>query len=291
MLAVERRLTQADPTLLATGVAAIVAALLMLLGLPVGVTAAAGALLGLVLPGYALVRAMFPNGRTDPFERVALVLGVSVSVAICGGFLLHLLPMGLSAASWGLLLAGITVAACVASARRDRRVYRQGLSLPTMLAVIGKLPPGQLAMLVAALLLPVCALFVARFGEGSQPRPTTTTAWVRPTLDGSSVRVGISNEEGRNMTYRVEIGVDRAVVARLDSFGVSGGTTRETRVGLPDTGEAREVTIRVWRAEDVADAVPYRSLGIRVSSGGDDVAEPGENSPPLLVPPGESRAE
>ena len=52
------------------------------------VTAAAGAMLALVLPGYALVRAMFPYGRTDPFERVALVLGVSISVAICVGFVL-----------------------------------------------------------------------------------------------------------------------------------------------------------------------------------------------------------
>src|SRR5262245_29747154 len=120
MLAVERRLTQVDPSLLAAGLIAIASALLMLIGLPVLVTAAAGALLGLVLPGYALVRAMFPYGRTDPFERVALILGVSVSVAISGGFLLHLLPFGLSAGSWGLLLAGITVAACVASVRRDR---------------------------------------------------------------------------------------------------------------------------------------------------------------------------
>jgi hypothetical protein len=170
-------------------------------------------------------------------------------------------------------------------------MYRPGLSLPTIPAVIGQLPPSQLAMLVAALLLPLGALFVARFGEGSQPRPTTTTAWVRPTGDGSAVRVGISNEEGRSMTYRVEIGVDGSVVARLDTFAVSGGTTRETRVGLPDTGEAREVTVRVWRAEDVVEAVPYRSLGVRVTTFDDDVAQPGENPPPLLVPPGESRAE
>jgi uncharacterized membrane protein len=287
--AIERRVGQVDQSLLLTGVAAIVAALLVLLAVPALVTSAAGALLGLVLPGYALVRLMFPTGRTEPFERIALALGVSISVAICVGFLLHLLPLGLSATSWAVVLAGITVVGCVLAARRDRRVWRPGSKLPTMPAIIGQLPASQLALLVAAVLLPLVALFVARFGEDAQPRSGTTTSWLVPTEDGSAVRVAVVNEEGRSMTYRMEVGVDGAVVARFDTFGVSNGT-RETTVGLPATEGPREVTVRLWRAEDPAGAAPYRTLSVSVSSGG-DALQPGENPPPLLVPPGESRAE
>jgi uncharacterized membrane protein len=289
LASIERRAGQVDQGVLATGVAAIVAALLVLLGVPAMVTSAAGALLGLALPGYALVRVMFPTGRTEAVERIALVLGVSISVAICVGFLLHLLPIGLSAASWAVALSGVTVAGCVLAARRDRRLWRPGFALPTIPALIGKLPASQLAMLAAAVLLPLVAVFVARFGEGAQPWSGTTTAWLVPTEGGSAVRVAVVNREGRSMTYRMEVGVDGAVVARFDTFGVSSGT-RETKVGLPATEGPREVTVKLWRVEDPPEAVPYRTLSVSVSSGGDTL-QPGENPPPLLVPPGESRAE
>jgi uncharacterized membrane protein len=286
MLAVERRLSAVDPTLLATAIVAVACALLMLIGMPVGITAAAGALLGLVLPGYALTRVLFP-GRTDGFERVALALGIGLSVDVAAGFLLHLLPTGLSAGSWGLLLATITVAACVIAARRDARLYRP--APPAIPAIVGQIPPVQYAMLAGALVLVGAAVFVARFGEGAQPHPGTTALWVRPDADGSAVRLGVVNTEGRSITYRVEVSVDGAVVARLDTVSVGSGASRETRVGLPATGEARDVAVRVWRSDDPKESAPYRQVGVTVAPDGAAFPDDGigDNPPPLVVDPGD----
>jgi hypothetical protein len=152
---------------------------------------------------------------------------------------------------------------------------------------MGQIPPIQYAMLAGALVLVGAAVVVARFGEGAQPHPGTTAVWVQPEADGSAVRLGVVNTEGRSITYRVEVSVDGAVVARLDTVSVGSGGSRETRVGLPATGQAREVAVRVWRSDDPKESEPYRKVGVLVSPDGAAFGGgTGDNPPPLVIDPG-----
>ena len=82
--------------------------------------AAAGASLAFVLPGAALLRAMFPGPGMGRAERLALAIGLQLALVVMCGFLLHLLPAGLSAASWGAILADVTLLACAVAWLRSR---------------------------------------------------------------------------------------------------------------------------------------------------------------------------
>ena len=76
----------------------------------------------LFLPGYAFSAALLPDGRTGLAERLALSIGLSIAIAALGGLLLNVLPAGLTAGSWRLLLLGVTLtAAAFAFLRRNAR--------------------------------------------------------------------------------------------------------------------------------------------------------------------------
>jgi uncharacterized membrane protein len=75
----------------------------------------------LVLPGYALVAAAFPEAGRSLAERLLYGVGLSLAVAALGGFALNLTPWGLRAEAWATLLGGIALAACAIAWARRRR--------------------------------------------------------------------------------------------------------------------------------------------------------------------------
>ena len=157
-------------------------------GTPRSLVALAGALLALLLPGIALTRALFPGRGMGRAERSILVIGLQFAIVILSGFLLQLLPSGLSAAAWGDLLADITIVGCVVAWIRGRPVAadeRMGAvdgpgSSPGLLALVAKLPTAQLGMLIGAGVLVALALGVARAGVAWQPQPAWTALSIEP---------------------------------------------------------------------------------------------------------------
>jgi len=67
--------------------------------------------LAFVLPGYALMRALFPGKPFGNAERITFSLGISVSIVILGGLVLNSTTFGLQARSWAVLLGVITLTA------------------------------------------------------------------------------------------------------------------------------------------------------------------------------------
>ena len=61
------------------------------------------------VPGYMLMVALTHTRRLDVFHRLALSLGLSLTLDILGGFLLNVLPMGLRTQSWVVLLSCLTL--------------------------------------------------------------------------------------------------------------------------------------------------------------------------------------
>lgn len=261
-------------------------AVLAMGGLPVPVTGAAGLLLAMVLPGYALTRALFPGRSLQMPERIVLTLGLDLAVGVVTGFLLHLLPPGLSAGSWGLALGGITVAACAAAWLREDALLEAGqapatgagadagragrASPTTTVAATGLLagvPPAQLSMLAAAGVLVTLALVVARAGVMAQPRPGFSSLWLQPG-EGDSVRVGVADHEGRPEAYRLVVSLDGRVVARLDDIAMADGVEVIRRVDLPPAGAIlRHVAVSLWRAGDAEGAPAYRAVDLAVRGG------------------------
>src|SRR4051812_34041876 len=94
-----------------------VGAALVLLAQPgsVAMGLIAGIPLALVLPGYALARAVFRDRLRNPADYVVLSLALSLAVTILGGLVLELLwpsSRPLSSHSWPVLLSAVTVGCC-----------------------------------------------------------------------------------------------------------------------------------------------------------------------------------
>src|SRR5712692_8392038 len=82
----------------------------------------------LVLPGYALTSALFPNRSLGVAERLVFSLSLSLIIVILGGLALNWTPFGLRPGSWAVLLSGITLAAGAVALvrRRGQDIFTSG---------------------------------------------------------------------------------------------------------------------------------------------------------------------
>jgi len=161
------------------------------------VRAGLGLVLALVLPGYAVVAALFPVGTDetdtlDAVERLGLAVGASVAISVCWGVLLSA-TVGLSA-DWVVGgLSVVTVAGVAAALVRDdgRQTggaggRRRRTSPPEWSLEGGRLPRLRTGSLVAVLVVSLVASGVLLSGV---PRPAPTEVYLSddPTGEGSAI--------------------------------------------------------------------------------------------------------
>jgi uncharacterized membrane protein len=94
--------------LAATFIVALLTAVTAPLPVPQAIRIALGILVVFVLPGFATVAALFPEGRLSRDECLIAILGISVAASVGAAVLLAATPAGLSRASFALLLGGAT---------------------------------------------------------------------------------------------------------------------------------------------------------------------------------------
>jgi uncharacterized membrane protein len=79
------------------------------LAVPQAVRITLGALMVLILPGFAVVCAVLPERQLSCGERVLASVGMSLAMATTATVLLGATPIGLSRGSLAVLLGGITI--------------------------------------------------------------------------------------------------------------------------------------------------------------------------------------
>lgn len=176
-----------------------------------------------VLPGYAMVRALFPGKPFGNAERIIFSLGISLSIVIISGLLLNLTPFGLQERSWAVLLGVITLGASVVTILRQRRqgetaerwagfkdlhfTFRQGLLL------------GIAALIVGG------AFAVSIIGAQQQARAGFTQLWMLPASGTSkvnnSVRLGLSNKESTPMQYHLAVDINGKLIKDWPAIDLS----------------------------------------------------------------------
>ena len=236
---------------------------------PRPLVALAGAVLAFGLPGLALTRAMFPGPGMGRAERVVLVIGLQLGLVIMCGFLLHLLRPGLSAASWGAILADVTLIACAVAWLRGRGLTGQDgqarsrllVAQPGWLAAFSNASTSQLAMLIGAVLIAAIALAVARAGVALQPQPAWTALAIEAADGGRQVALDVTNAEGRSETYRLVATIDGEPLTTVVGLTVADGASTTQVIPLPAAGAfLRQVDVSLWRSSDPPDQAPYRSV-------------------------------
>jgi len=68
-----------------------------------------GSIFVLFLPGYCLIKALFPLKEIDTIERTALSIGISLAIVAINALILNFLPWGISIIPITLSLLGITL--------------------------------------------------------------------------------------------------------------------------------------------------------------------------------------
>jgi len=235
---------------------------------PASLVTFAAALLAMALPGMALARALFPGPGLGRAERLALTIGLQLALLTVCGFLLHLLRPGLAVASWGALLADITLVACAVAWIRARRVDTMSVipsagaaTTPGWFATLGRASTAQVVMLIGAGAVAVLALMVARAGVVAQPQPAWTALGITAADGGRAIDVGITNAEGRAETYHLVVTIDGAPLATIDDVTLPDGASLTRTIPLPAAGAfLRQIDVGLWRSGDAQGGEPYRSV-------------------------------
>jgi len=159
-----------------------------------------------VLPGYTLTEAMFHKRALAASHRLILSLGLSLAIDILGGLVLNLLPMGLEATSWAVLLGLLTTVFALLAAvlRQGTQVYRtQPVKFPVSIYALFLL---GLATIVAVLAVQYSAINIAQ-----QPHAGFTQLWMLPSVQARkscAVRLGVRSFESTSVTYRIVLSVN-----------------------------------------------------------------------------------
>lgn len=206
----------------------------------------------LVLPGYALTSAAFPQRKFGFPECLVFSLALSLVSLVLGGLLLNLTPWGLRTDLWAVLLGGITLGACAVALVRRRR---QGLTNSGWLRV-GKIGLNlRQGLLLSLAGLIVCgAVAMSIIGAQRQPYPGFTQLWILPVAGAnvkSAVRLGVSNMELTAMEYRLAVSVDGKVVKEWPSIDLNPHDQWQATLLLPQTGHAGSAKVEgdLYRAD------------------------------------------
>ncbi|HKS98627.1 MAG TPA: DUF1616 domain-containing protein [Rugosimonospora sp.] len=232
---------------------------LVLAGWPVAAVPA-GLLLALVLPGTALVTALFPPGRVkgglSPVERYVLTVALSLAVLVLGGLGMYAAGLTLHRAAWAGLTGGVTVLAALAGYLRGRR---HAAPAPRRVA------RARLVPLVLAAVLLTGAGWVSLASAARQSSATHVTALSIMDVSDTdytnrthTVTFEVTNQEGRAVSYSLRVTGPGGYVA---SLGASASRTSPWRVTLTVPASDR-VTANLYRT---GDSEPYRTVYVHGS--------------------------
>jgi uncharacterized membrane protein len=169
----------------------------------------------LILPGYALGAALFMPAEISRELRIVLSVPFSVAVSVLGGVMVQLV-IGLDRPVWAGLLASATVLAAVVALRRRDGMPADGGSSSLRLP---RLTVAWLLAMLGAIAVAGWAIAIATDGvHRQQDRARFSSLWLVPedpsAPTGQPVRIGVSNQEGRAVAYRLTVRQGARTVAQ-----------------------------------------------------------------------------
>jgi uncharacterized membrane protein len=233
------------PLIAAFAVAATIAALV---DAPAAVRVVLNVPLVLVLPGYALIAALIPR-RTARAELAALSLATSLGLAAVAGVVIAAFRVPLSATSWSLLLAAVTLIGVVVAAVRREPAAPAAPSLSLSTTSRRRSPSVlQIGLLGYAAIVAGAALIAAPRSVAELPDGGTTQLWLLPAraaagasgspgpADTASVDIGVANHEPTTNTYRLQLQLRGITVGEFPSIRLAPDETWYGTADAPPAG-------------------------------------------------------
>lgn len=227
------------------------ACVLALTGAPAALTAITGMAL-VAAPGYLLSKLLL-GPAAAAMDRVLAGAALALSVPVLGGLALQAAGVPLHKPAWLALLAGLTLAAGVASLVRSRRGRPPGG--PPGAPGGRRLHPGPAVALAAALVIAGGGLVLARLGEARQHYPGFTQLWlVHRDPRAATANLGVGNHEGGTVRYLVVLLRNGRRVSEW-TFSLPNGQDWHQSPRVPAAAALR---VNLFRLPDVR--TPYRHV-------------------------------
>jgi uncharacterized membrane protein len=152
-------------------------------------------------PGYAIVAAAFARRDLDWRFFGLLSVAMSVVVLVLGTLLLTLLPGGINAVSWAVLLVAVTLIACLVAARR-RPAANQGPQWPRP-EVSGR----GVVLITAGAAFAAAAVIIAMATLPASKALGFTQLWIVPqgAAAARQFEVGVASDEQTRVNYVLEV--------------------------------------------------------------------------------------
>lgn len=227
------------------------ACVLALTGAPAALTAITGMAL-VAAPGYLLSKLLL-GPAAAAMDRVLAGAALALSVPVLGGLALQAAGVPLHKPAWLALLAGLTLAAGVASLVRSRRGRPPGG--PPGAPGGRRLHPGPVVALAAALVIAGGGLVLARLSDARQHYPGFTQLWlVHRDPRAATANLGVGNHEGGTVRYLVVLLRNGRRVSEW-TFSLPNGQDWHQSPRVPAAAALR---VNLFRLPDVR--TPYRHV-------------------------------
>ena len=225
-----------------------------------------GLALALVLPGYALIQALF-NRAFAPSARFMLSIGLSLIITVLGAFLLHFTPAGLRADSWGVLLGTITLVGCLVAYMRQFNLEGyagsadnkdSGVSVDEVMSAPLRWPKvPQMALFGVAGFAVVAAIIIASIGA-QYPQAELVNLWIKRAeraSDSGRIQIGVDNVNSSAIAYRVKVQRGDFVMREWPELEVATGSTWigtiELTANPPGTGPLEALLYRADNPQQI----------------------------------------
>jgi len=243
----------------AAAVVSVISALMLLVTTSPAIRVAVGLPFALVLPGYAMVAALFPRRALGIPERLVFSIGLSLAVAVLGGLVLNGTAWGLRVESWAAWLCATTCLASVVAIRQRRR------NPPLPLTRVGLGLSGRQSLLLGlAAVVVVAAIGLARTPAPQHSVQGYTLLWILPSDDGNpnTVRLGVDCMELAPTSFRLEVKWDGRIAQEWSSIMLKPGEKWENRIVLPADFGNGTVEAALYRLDDRQSV--YRRVSLRL---------------------------
>jgi hypothetical protein len=224
-------------------------ALRLLLGLP----------LVLMLPGYALTAALFPQRTLGGTNRALFTLSLSLSTAILCGLVLNRTPWGLRPESWAVALSDVALGGSLVAFVRRRlisaRATQGELALMPQPGATGRLrlSIGQSLLFGLAIMVIAGALLLARSEAALRPAPDVIQLWMLP-VDGTApprLRVGVNSVGLAAGDFRLQVERGGYIIHDWPSLSITAGQRWEETLTIQGRHlGSGPFEARLYRAEE-----------------------------------------
>jgi len=218
---------------------------------PAAVTIVLG--IGLIaVPGYLWTEVLLK--RAEPlFERVLIGTGLALMLPIFGGLGLYAAGISLRRTAWlGLLAGGSVVGAVVLAILRRRRKSDTAEAEPR--AKI-RLPIRHALIYGAAGVFAVATIVIAVISSDNQAQPGYTQLWMAPTKNLAVASLGVNNQQGGTVLYRLQL-LKKGKVSATWNFTLTNGQTWQRDISYTSK---YSLDANLYRLPNLND--PYRTVG------------------------------